>query len=178
MNKKETEKEIDKLEELSDVNIEISDNAPEIEDLQDVIPQMNVSVPVSEITHYDGEKNNIVSDDQLMGLYFEILDNIKEDRQQVSSFIDTMAEMVINDGDATSSSKEALVNLVKIKSDMTDKMSKVADLMTRVKLKEKDTFPKYLAANQNNTININEGGSRRSLIEAINKAKKNKDNNA
>ena len=177
MNKKETEKEIVKLEELSDVNIEISDNTPEIEDLQDVIPQMNVSVPASDIANYAGEKNNIVSDDQLMGLYFEILDNIKEDRHQVSSFIDTMAEMVINDGDATSSSKEALVNLVKIKSDMTDKMSKVADLMTRVKLKERDTFPKYLAANQNNTININEGGSRRSLIEAINKAKKNKENN-
>ena len=95
----------------------------------------------------------------------------------MSGFIDTMAEMVINDGDATTSSKEALVNLIKIKVDMTDKMSKVADMMTRVKLKEKDTFPKYLATNQNNTININESGSRRNLIEAINKAKNNKEKN-
>lgn len=60
---------------------------------------------------------------------------------------------------------------------MTDKMSKVADLMTRVKLKDKDTFPKYLAANQNNTINISEGGSRRALIEAVNKAKNKKEQN-
>ena len=69
------------------------------------------------------------------------------------------------------------MNLIKIKVDMTDKMSKVADMMTRVKLKEKDTFPKYLATNQNNTININESGSRRNLIEAINKAKNNKEKN-
>ena len=60
---------------------------------------------------------------------------------------------------------------------MTDKMSKVADLMTRVKLKDKDTFPKYLAANQNNTINISETGSRRALIEAVNKAKNKKEQN-
>ena len=69
------------------------------------------------------------------------------------------------------------MNLIKIKVDMTDKMSKVADMMTRVKLKEKDTFPKYLATNQNHTININESGSRRNLIEAINKAKNNKEKN-
>jgi hypothetical protein len=27
--------------------------------------------------------------------------------------------------------------------------------MTRIKLKERDSFPRYLAASQNNTININ-----------------------
>ncbi len=177
MSKKESLKEIDKMEELSSVTLDIDSNLPEIDDIQEVIPQMNVGVSVPEIFQPE-EKQNIISDEKIVGLYDEILNCIKEDRHQVSEFIDTMAEMVINDGDATTSSKEALVNLVKIKSDMTDKMSKVADLMTRVKLKEKDTFPKYLAANQNNTININEGNSRRSLIEAINKAKKNKEENA
>jgi cellobiose-specific phosphotransferase system component IIA len=137
---------------------------------------MNVGVPTTEIT-VEEERKSIISDGEILGIYGEIMDCIREDRKQVSDFIDTMAEMVINDGDATSSSKEALVNLVKIKSDMSDKMGKVADLMTRVKLKEKDTFPKYLAANQNNTINISEGASRRSLIEAINKAKKKKEQN-
>ena len=34
-----------------------------------------------------------------------------------------------------------------------------------------------MATNQNNTININESGSRRNLIEAINKAKNNKEKN-
>jgi hypothetical protein len=56
-------------------------------------------------------------------------------------------------------------------------MSKVADLMTRIKLKDKDTFPKYLAANQSNTININSGNNKRQLIEAINKAKEKKESN-
>lgn len=141
-------------------------------EISELIPQMNVSVP-SEVK----EETNLISDDQLLGIYSEIIDCIREDRKQVSEFIDNMAEMVINEGDATSSSKEALVNLVKIKTEMADKYAKVADLMTRVKLKEKDTFPKYLAASQNNTINIGNGNSsRRALITAINKAKE-KDKN-
>ena len=59
------------------------------------------------------------------------------------------------------------VNLIKIKSDTADKMSKVADLMTRIKLKEKDTFPRYLAAQQNNKVVIE--GSKRDLLKSINK---------
>ena len=156
------------MEELSTIDI------IEEQNLQHLMPKMNVSVGNQ---FPEMEPSNIVSDDQLVDIYSEILGCIREDRQQVAGFIDTMAEMVINEGDATSSSKEALVNLVKIKSDMTDKMSKVADLMTRVKLKDKDTFPKYLAANQNNTINISETGSRRALIEAVNKAKNKKEQN-
>lgn len=165
---KDTTEELEKLEELSTIDI-IDDPA-----IQEMIPKMSVNVNDIPIQN---EPSNIVSDEQLVDIYSEILGCIREDRQQVAGFIDTMADMVINEGDATSSSKEALVNLVKIKSDMTDKMSKVADLMTRVKLKDKDTFPKYLAANQNNTINISEGGSRRALIEAVNKAKNKKEQN-
>ena len=77
--------------------------------------------------------------------------------------------MVFNEGDSTTSSKEAVVNLIKLRSEQSDKMTKVADLMTRIKLKERDTFPRYMAASQNNTINI--GGDRRALLEAITKAK-------
>jgi hypothetical protein len=80
--------------------------------------------------------------------------------------------MVINDGDASSASKEAIVNLMKIKSDTADKMSKVADLMTRIKLKDKDTFPRYLAAQQNNKVVIE--GSKRDLLKSINKLANNK----
>jgi hypothetical protein len=50
-------------------------------------------------------------------------------------------------------------------------MAKIADLMTRIKLKDKDTFPRYLAANQNNTININSGNNKRQFLEALNKKK-------
>lgn len=180
MSKTDNSEETIKMEELSSIDFTNDDSMPDMDELHNVIPNMNMNVPMNVPMNdimMDDEKKSIISDGELIGIYGEIMDCIREDRKQVSDFIDTMAEMVINDGDATSSSKEALVNLVKIKSDMSDKMGKVADLMTRVKLKEKDTFPKYLAANQNNTININEGGSRRSLIEAINKAKNNKEEN-
>jgi hypothetical protein len=176
MSKTDNSEETIKMEELSSIDFTNDDSMPDMDELQNVIPKMNMNVPMND-TVMDDEKKSVISDDELVGIYGEIMNCIREDRKQVSDFIDTMAEMVINDGDATSSSKEALVNLVKIKSDMSDKMGKVADLMTRVKLKERDTFPKYLAANQNNTININEGGSRRSLIEAINKVKNNKEEN-
>jgi hypothetical protein len=131
---------------------------------EDFVPKINLNI--------DGNKEPddcVVSDNDLLDIYKEILENIRDDRKQVTEFIDNFADMVINEGDATSSSKEGLVNLIKIKSDMSDKMSKVADLMTRVKIKDRDTFPKYLAASQNNTININ--SNKRQLIEAINKRK-------
>jgi hypothetical protein len=75
--------------------------------------------------------------------------------------------MVMNDGESSSASKEAIVNLLKIKSETNDKMAKVADLMTRIKLKEKDTFPRYLAAQQQNHITIESG--KRDVLKSINK---------
>lgn len=142
-------------------------------DVENVVPQLNIAVPE---TNQNSDVSNLVKDEELVGMYKDIIDYIKDDRKEIDTYIDNFANMVMNDGDATSSSKEALVNLIKIKSDMTDKMSKVADLMTRIKLKERDTFPKYLAAQQTNTINIgNNGTSRRTLIEALNKAKQKKE---
>lgn len=148
---------------------QVAEIMPSDEEFGDLIPKMNVGVsnPV------EADVSNLIGDEDLLDSYDEIMGWLREDRKQVSEFIDTMAEMVINEGDATSASKEALVNLVKMKSDLADKAAKIADLKTRVKLKEKDTFPRYLAASQNNTINIGgQSGSRRALIEAVNKAKK------
>lgn len=142
-------------------------------DVDNVVPQLNIGMPENNMS----DVSNIVKDEELVEMYKDIIGYIKDDRSQIDTYIDNFANMVMNDGDATSSTKEALVNLIKIKSDMSDKMSKVADLMTRIKLKERDTFPKYLAAQQNNTINIgnNRNNSRRSLIEALNKAKTKKE---
>jgi vacuolar-type H+-ATPase subunit I/STV1 len=133
---------------------------------QEAIPKINLNIE----NKPDKDTSNIISDDQLLDIYKEILENIREDRKQISEFIDNFADMVINEGDSTSSSKESLVNLVKAKTEISDKMSKVADLMTRIKLKDRDTYPKYLAASQNNTINIS--SNKRQLIEAINKKRK------
>lgn len=140
----------------------------EIKMAGDLVPSMSIPTALS-----NQNETSIVSDEQLANVYNEVLDNIRQDRKQVEDFINNFADLVINEGDSTSASKEALVNLVKIKSDMSDKMSKIADLMTRIKLKDKDTFPRYLAANQNNTININSGNTKRQLLEALNKKEEN-----
>lgn len=90
------------------------------------------------------EAESLVTDEALLGIYGEILQNLREEREETKEYLDKFGDLVMNDGDATTASKEALVNLIKIKTETTDKMSKIADLMTRVKLKSKDTFPAYL----------------------------------
>ena len=150
--------------------VENAEVITEPENLEKVLPALNVNLPVQQQI----EEANLVTDEALLGIYAEILQNLRDDRQEQAELTNKFAEMVINEGDATTSSKEALVNLVKIKSETADKMAKIADLMTRVKLKEKDTFPRYLAAHQNNTINIGDSGTKRELLKQIEKAKKQK----
>jgi hypothetical protein len=109
-------------------------------DMGEVIPTMNVPpAPVETDTEC------IVNDAVLLGLYDEIIVNCRGDREKVDEIQNKFEDMVINDGDASSASKEALVNLMKIKTDINDKMAKVADLMTRIKLKDNNTFKPYMA---------------------------------
>ena len=112
----------------------------EMDDLQELIPTMDVPA-----TPMQSDSECIVEDGVLLGLYDEIVKNCRQDREKVDEIQVKFEDMVMNDGDASSASKEALVNLMKIKTDINDKMAKVADLMTRVKLREKDTFKPYLA---------------------------------
>lgn len=164
------------LEELPEETIENSlceqDDEFSEDDLE--LPQMNVTVPAQQ----GSDASALITDSQYLGVLDEIMNNIREDRKQVSDYIDNIADMVINDGDATTSSKEALVNFVKIKTDLQDKMLKAADLMTRLKLKNTYAYSgPHLNAMQQNNFNI--GGesdfSRKELIRAINKSKKKKD---
>ena len=62
--------------------------------------------------------------------------------------------MVLNEGDATAASKEAVVGLVKAKSETNDQVIKIADLMTRLKMKERNTFNPAIHAHQHNTYNL------------------------
>jgi len=148
----------------------VEDKDKEIDSL---IPSMNVNLP-AETKDEPAEEAALISDEALLGVYGEVLTNLREDRLEVDQILSNFVDMVINEGDSTTSSKEALVNLLRMKMDSADKMAKIADLMTRVKVKERDTFPRYLAANQNNTINIGDNGQKRALLEAINKVQKNK----
>ncbi len=131
------------------------------------MPSMNIVAP-------DADENCLIEDDRILGVYDEVLDNIRNDRGEIDELLAKFIDMVMNEGDATTSTKEAVVNLLKIKTDTSDKMAKIADLMTRIKLKETNTFPKYLAAQQHNHINIRKSLSpaeKRALIENENKKK-------
>lgn len=133
-------------------------------DVEMLLPTMNVS----SVDMTPNEKECIVKDDTLLNLYDELLDMGRKDRASIDEIMTNFLDMVLNDGDASSASKEAIVNLIKTKSDITDKMAKVADLMTRIKLRERDTMPKYLAAQQNNKVVIE--GSKRDFLKSLNKA--------
>ena len=100
---------------------------------------------------------------------------LREDRVALDEVLVNFIDMVMNEGDSTSASKEAIVNLIKVKSDASDKMAKVADLMTRIKLKDRDTFPRYLAAQQNNKITIENSANKRDFLKLIQKAQEKKD---
>jgi hypothetical protein len=137
-----------------------------------------LSRPSGDISRAEGAEKelSIVSDEALLGVYGEIMDNLRSDREQVSELVDTFSNMVLNDGDGSTSSKEALVNLVKTKMDASDKMTRIADLMTRIKLKQPDTFQPWMGKGKEkggNTINIydSSGINRKSLMEKIQKEK-------
>jgi hypothetical protein len=140
-------------------------------DIENLLPTMTVTQEIVEPI-----KDCIVKDEQILGLYEEILNDCREDSKKVDEVLTNFLDMVMNDGDASSASKEAIVNLLKIKSDISDKKAKIADLETRIKLKEKDTFPRYLAAHQQNNVVIE--GSKREMIKSINKLAQRKKGNA
>lgn len=135
----------------------------DFEQLVPTIPNLAVPIPVTETP-------TLISDEEFTGICVELLDNMREDRKQISEFIDNLAEMVVNQGDSTPASKEALVNLVKNKSDLSAHMLKLVDIWSRMKTKDTPKSPNSISATQNNTFNI--GSDRRSLLQTINKAKK------
>jgi len=147
---------------------QLSEELTAIQDgLKDLIPTMNVSVPAEVET-----RKELIRDEQLLEVYDEIMKDIRVDQTEVEDVFANFKEMVFNQGDSSSSSKEALVNLLKIKTDLADKKSKIADLMTRIKLKSPDTYKPYLSAKQDNKTTINIGSDKRQLIEAISRATK------
>jgi hypothetical protein len=150
-----------------EINEDLKDEDLKDEDLKEIVPAMNVNTSLQKTD--DGSM--LISDEALLGVYSEIMNNIRNDYTEIDGVLTNFVDMVVNQGDSTTSSKEALVNLLKLKVDQSDKMARVADLMTRIKLKDKDTFPRYLAASQQNTININSGSQKRAIINALKNVK-------
>ena len=120
-------------------------------------------------TENNNEPPELVSDGDLIDMYDDIVNMVKKDREEVNEVLGDFVNMVMNEGDGSSASKEAIVALLKMKMDSADKLSKVADLKTRVKLKERSTFPPYLA--QHNTYNLGDNLDKRAMIEKLTKEK-------
>lgn len=118
------------------------------------LPQMNVSLP-----SVDAE---IVSDDKLVGLCDEILNDVAVQYTNVEELSNDFKNMVINEGDASASSKEALINLEKLKAELLDRKTRIAELFTKLKLSR----PVKVVATQNNTMNLVEG-NRRDLLKQL-----------
>lgn len=145
---------------------------PETIPIETIETQPAVQLPTMNIVAQEiPKKEELVaaSADNLGKFCEEILTDIRSDGDQLNNVIKNFMDMVLNDGDASSSSKEALVNLIKMKTDLADKKTKVMDLLMRAYLKESNTFPKYLAAHQHNQINID--GGRRALIQQMKETK-------
>ena len=118
---------------------------------------------------------NLVTDDSLLSIYGEVLGKLRGNLDQQEELLQNFSEAVINQGDSSTSSKEALVNLAKLKVDTIDKMTKIADLMTRVKLRQPDTYKPYMNKGDvgSNTINIYDqsGINKRALLDSFHKGK-------
>ena len=124
------------------------------------VPAMNVAVPTATGT------TTSVTETDLQNIYHEIMDDLRSDRKEIDILLNNFVEMVMNEGDSSSASKEAVVNLVKIKNDVADKKAKIADLMTSLVLKDKNISK--LNATQNNHIHITD---KRAILETLKKAK-------
>ena len=75
-----------------------------------------------EVAPVQEKELSLVSDESLLGVYGEIMENLRDDRSQVSNLVDTFSNMVLNDGDSSTASKEALVNLLKTRIETSDKL--------------------------------------------------------
>jgi len=109
------------------------------------IPQvaMNINLPPQ-------QEISLVQAEQIIGLVQTVMDDISVEKNEIQEAYVNFAEMVFNSGDATSASKEALVNLLKLKSDLIDKKSRMLEMMMKVYNKD-GQGPKTIIANQHNT---------------------------
>ena len=92
----------------------------------------------------------LVSDEKIVGLFDETLAEIDKDRVQAEERYLQISDFVVNSGDSSSASKEAMVNLLKIKNETLNQKIKVLDLWTRLKMKDRVTSSQVYAYQQNN----------------------------
>lgn len=144
--------------------VENQDDSCDLPDESSLVPQMNVVSPDQPQIE---QKECPVTDEMILGVYDEVLEDIRGDRKEIDGLLANFVDMVINEGDSTTASKEALVRLMELKLETAEKKSRIADLMTRVKLKERDTYKysgPHMNATQNNTYVLTD---KRDMLRSI-----------
>lgn len=131
-----------------------------------ILPNLNVNTQLAE------KESEIAKSDEIVKFHNEISEDIREDRKELTEAINVFMDMVMNDGDSSNSSKEALVNLLRLKSETADRKTKVLDLLLRAYLKERDgNNTKFVTVTQNNSISGNKRDFLKSLEDEKTKAK-------
>jgi hypothetical protein len=102
---------------------------------------MNISVPPTQAD------TQLIATEQVVELVKVVMGDIDVEKNEIQEAYVNFAEMVFNAGDATGASKEALVNLLKLKSDLIDKKTRMLEMMMKVYNKE---GPKTVIAHQHN----------------------------
>ena len=111
----------------------------EVEDLPEP-PQMTIpTAPVAQ-----SSSQPLFEDEEMLKMCGEVLSNMRNDRKQLDTLISNFVEMVFNEGDSTTASKEALVALMTAKTNMSDKQMKIVDTMAKFKLKRWHPLPSQL----------------------------------
>ncbi len=128
-----------------------------------MIPMPEMTVNMGNMTENVPE---IANSDQIVSVCEEILTDIRKDTQEIDDTLKSFLEMVMNEGDATTSSKEAVVNLLKLKSEQSDKKTRIADILVSAFLKQKYAPPRIFSALQHNEIKI-EDNSQRKFLKSI-----------
>lgn len=106
------------------------------------------------ITSNENAPAPLIADDQIRDFYAEAIDCIRSDRAEAEERYLHFADMIINGGDPSSATKEAMVNLLKLKNDGVNQMIKVLDLWTRISMKDKATSSQVYAFQQNNKYEV------------------------
>jgi hypothetical protein len=126
------------------------------------MPQVALNVNVA-----PGEVNiQLVQPEEIVSLVKTVMTDIEGEKHEIQEALVNFSEMVFNAGDATSASKEALVNLLKLKSDLIDKKARMLEMMMKV---YKTEGPKTVTAHQHNDIYVHD---KRKLFDELDKEEK------
>lgn len=100
------------------------------------------------------EDQPLVAKERIKEYYEQAIECIQQDREEASERYLQFADMAVNGGDPSSATKEAMVSLLKVKSDGVNQMVKILDLWTRLAMKDKATSSQIYAYQQNNKYEV------------------------